>query len=212
MNDGLETKDLLVLTADSHMQSTVGALLRHRRLSLGITDIEFDVIRHPDSDPGCRTASEKLLGPLRGQYRKAMVLFDFEGCGSPNTLPTSLELALEGRYYNAGWTLDSVAFVVIAPELETWMFGTSYRALERLVRWPPGEPIRGWFESRGYLRPGETKPEDPKAAIGAVLRMQRTQVSAKLFGELAQTVSLAHCQDRAFQKFRSTLQRWFPAQ
>ena len=72
--------------------------------------------------------------------------------------------------------------------------------------------MRDWFETRGHLSPGSMKPGDPKATINAALRQQKTQMSAKLFADLARGVSLARCQDRAFQKFRTTLQRWFPAE
>ena len=203
-------KDLLVLTADTHMRSTVDVLLQHRRPALGISDLTADVIRHPDSDPGCRSASAKLLNPLRDKYRKAMVLFDFDGCGTHHTDPMSLERDLERQYYDAGWRPDSVAFVVIAPELETWMFGASHRNLERVLRWSQPVPLRDWFEAEGYLPAGSTKPEDPKATINAALNRQKTQISAKLFADLARNASLARCQDRAFQKLCNTLRRWFP--
>ena len=206
------TKDLLVLTADTHMQSAVETLLRYRRPSLQISDIDADVIRHPDSDPGCLTASDKLLNPLRDNYHKMMVVFDFDGCGARNIAPDDLEQALERQFQSVGWTTDSVAFIVIAPELETWIFGASYRDLQDVVRWSQSEPMKDWFESEGHLRLGALKPEDPKAAIAAALNRQRGHISAKLFADLARRVSLARCQDRAFQKFRATLQRWFPAE
>ena len=44
MTNGTAAKDLLVLTADSHMRSTVEALLRYRNVSLGISNITSDVI------------------------------------------------------------------------------------------------------------------------------------------------------------------------
>lgn len=205
-------KDLLVLTADTHIRIAVETLLRYRQSSLQISDIDVDVIRHPDSDPGCLTASEKLLNPLRANYRRMMVVFDFDGCGASNIAPDDIEQNLEQQYYRVGWTPDSVAFIVIAPELETWIFGATYRDIQNVVRWSQSMPIKDWFETEGFLRVGELKPEDPKAAIDAALNRQRGHISAKLFADLARRVSLNRCQDRAFQKFRSTLQRWFPAQ
>jgi hypothetical protein len=200
-------KDLIVLTADPQMQGTIATLLTERRRSLGISDLTFDVRAHPDRDSGCRTASASALSPLRRDYRKAMVIFDFHGSGAHSITVPELESQLE----TAGWSLDDVAVVVIEPELEAWIFGASWRHLEDAVRWSQSEPVREWLESREFLQQGVLKPSDPKAAFEALLSLQRIRRSGDLFVQLAKRVSLARCQDRAFQKFRATLQRWFPA-
>ena len=126
--------------------------------------------------------------------------------------PCELETNLEMHFANHGWGPDRVAFVVIEPELEAWLFGGSYGQIERAVGWSDTQSIQGWLIAGGYLTPGTYKPPDPKAAIESVLYRQRRPRSGRIFTYLAQRVSLARCQDRAFQKFRTTLQRWFPAQ
>jgi hypothetical protein len=204
-------KDLIVLTADPQMQGTIATLLTERRRSLGISDLTFDVRAHPDRDSGCRTASASALSPLRRDYRKAMVIFDFHGSGAHSITVPELESQLERQLETAGWSLDDVAVVVIEPELEAWIFGASWRHLEDAVRWSQSEPVREWLESREFLQQGVLKPSDPKAAFEALLSLQRIRRSGDLFVQLAKRVSLARCQDRAFQKFRATLQRWFPA-
>ena len=203
-------KDLLALTADAQMERTVSILLRHRRRALGIGDIAADVVRHPKRDPGCRANAGLLLNPRRNAYRKAMVIFDFDGCGERRRTAIELELALEQEFAGVGWEPDQVAFLVIEPELEAWLFGGADAHLQRAVDWPQDIAIRDWLQAQGHWNPGDGKPANPKAAIQAVLAQSRIPLSSEVFEAVARRAGLAHCQDRAFQKFRSTLRRWFP--
>ena len=204
-------KDLLVVAADKQIQRTIETLLSHRSQALRIQQIKVDVLRHPQKDSGCRTASEILLDPSRNQYRKMVVIFDYDGSGENSLVPEDLESSLESRYESRGWDLDSVAFIVIHPELEAWMFGATYGQLQHAVGWSQPEGAKDWLLERGLLADGEIKPQDPKAAVTAMLRLVKKPLASEVFVELAQCVSLARCQDRAFRKFRTTLQRWFPA-
>ena len=204
-------KDLIVLTADSQAQRTIETLLQFRRPSLEIGDISFEVHRHPHQDSGCRTTPGQVLNPLRSGFNKTMVVFDLEGSGAGNVSAEELESQIERQLEASGWVPDNVALVVIEPELEAWVFGASWRHLRDAVRWSQPEPVRAWLESQEFLQPGVLKPSDPKAAFEALLSLQRIRRSGDLFVQLAKRVSLARCQDRAFQKFRATLQRWFPA-
>ncbi len=152
------------------------------------------------------------MRPLRDEYQNALVMFDYDGCGVSQIAAPDLERNLEQFYEANGWPPSSVAFVVIEPELEAWMFGASFQQLQQFVGWSHTQNIREWLTRNGYLTAGSHKPDDPKSAIEAILDLQREPRSRRLYEHLARTVSLARCQDRAFQKFRSTLQRWFPAQ
>ncbi len=196
-------KDLFVLTADAQLQKTIETLLNHRRPSLGIGDISYDVHRHPRKDPGCRVEADSFLRQLRGSYNKALVASDVSAI--------ELEKQLEDKIEGAGWELDSVSVIVIEPELEAWLFGRAFRHLEQAVLWPGSEPIRNWLTANNHLSSGTVKPADPKAAIDAILFQKRIPRSASLYEEMAKRVSLAGCQDRAFQKLLATLRRWFPA-
>ena len=212
MTRNADAQDLFVLVADSQMQRTVETLLGYRRPALGIREITFEIQRHPHQDSGCRTASEGILRPLRDEYRNALVMFDYDGCGAGEITAPDLERSLEEFYENQGWPPSDVAFVVIEPELEAWIFGASSQQLQRFVSWSQAEDIREWLTRNGYLTAGRRKPDDPKGAIEAILDLQKEPRSRRLYEYLARTVSVARCQDRAFLKFRSTLQRWFPAQ
>lgn len=201
-----------MLAADPTMQRTVKTLLDHRHQALGISRLSSDVRAHPRRDPGCRLASEQVLDPVRQEFRKAIVIFDFHGCGENNLTAVQLENTLQQTFQAAGWGNDEIVFIVIDPELEAWIFGASFGQLESYLEWSQGLPIDEWLREKGHLSPGMRKPSDPQSALDAMLQLQKRKRSSKLFADLARTVGLARCQDRAFQKFRSTLQRWFPAQ
>ena len=198
-----------MLAADPTMQRTIKMLLEHRRGALGLTELSSDVLAHRNRDPGCRTQSGDVLIPLRDSYRKALVMLDYHGCGEQKLSAQQLEIAKELEYRQNGWGLDRVVFVVIEPELEAWIFASSLRHLEHLTGWVQTERLQKWLKDLGYLIPGSYKPVDPKSVLDLVLRTLDKRRSAKLFADLAQRVTLANCQDRAFLKFRDTLQRWF---
>lgn len=204
--------DLAVLTADWQMHRVIETLLRYRRQSLGISaDFSVKVLRHPHQDSGCRTDSQAIIAPLRSTHRNAMVIFDRHGSGAGNAPVLELERDLERQYERNGWEAGRVVFVVIEPELDAWVFGVPFQRLQQALEWSQPQPIPEWLASQGYLQPGAVKPQNPKSAVDEMLSLHRKHRSAKLYADLARNAGLASCQDRAFQKFRSTLQRWFPA-
>lgn len=205
------SKDLIVLAADGTMQRTIQTLLQERRDSLRISTLTVDFQTHRHRDSGCRTAPGLVINPLRNRYGRALVVFDFHGSGERCRTAPQLENDLERDLRNAGWGQDGIAVISIEPELEAWVFGASFQRLGQLINWSQRQPIRSWLEANGHLAPGETKPTDPQTALDAMLELQGKRRSRSLFTDLARTVSLTRCQDRAFQKFRSTLQRWFSA-
>lgn len=205
-------KDLLVLAADGTIQRTMQTLLEERRNALGISALTVDFRTHRHRDSGCRAAPGAVINPLRNQYRKAMVVFDFHGSGEQRRTADQLEIDLERDLQNAGWDNDGVAVVSIEPELEAWVFGVSAVHLKDVIGWSQPQSIQDWLERHGHVSHGEVKPTDPQTALDEMLQMQGKQRSRRLFADLARRVGLARCQDRAFQKFRTTLQRWFPAE
>ena len=200
------SKDLVVLAADGTIQRTIQTLLEERRDSLGISALTVDFQTHRHRDSGCRTAPGEVINPLRNRYAKGMVVFDFHGSGERQRTAVELEADLEQELRNAGWGPDGITVMVIEPELEAWVFGASSRQLERLVDWSQPTPISSWLELSGYVNPPEFKPSDPQSAFDEMLKLQGKRRSRRLFADLSRTVSLARCQDRAFNKFRAALQ------
>ena len=203
--------DLFVLTADSQQQATIETLLTRRRPSLGIRPSSFEIQRHANSDPGCRTDSPTLLRSLRARFSRAMVIFDLEGSGSGALSAVELEAQLEEAIQRTGWESGSVATIVIEPELEAWLFGANFTRLEQTTGWSQPQQLRLWLEERNFLNGRTVKPTDPKGAIEATLQETHRPRNAQLYQEVARHTGLAHCQDRAFRKFRDTLRNWFPA-
>lgn len=204
-------KDLIVLAADPTMQRTIKTLLDYRRESLGISNFSAEVMSHRNRDPGCRVASGEILNPVRNSYRKAMVIFDYHGCGERDRTASQLEIVLEQEFQSTGWGNDRIVFIAIDPELEAWAFGSSIEHLQLAIGWSQETPLKEWLELHGHLDTGTVKPLDPQTALDVALQLHGKRRSARLFVDLAHRASLVRCQDPAFQKFRATLRRWFPA-
>ena len=62
MNANAEHKDLIVLAADLDIENTISGLLS-RPSKLKAKKPSFDILRHPNRDPGCRTSAADLLRP-----------------------------------------------------------------------------------------------------------------------------------------------------
>jgi len=200
--------DLALLVADSMIEFAVRGVLG-RRASLRIRPVTFSSWTHPERDPGCRLRAHEFLRPFSSSFSHALVVFDRDGSGSDESRE-ALELEVGTRLAASGWN-DRASVVVIAPELEAWVWSDS-PAVPSILGWESqGADMRDWLTRAGFWPDGEVKPSEPKAALSAVLREVRQPHSASLFRELAEQVSLIRCADPAFAKLRSTLTAWFPA-
>jgi hypothetical protein len=113
-------KDLFVLTADADMLVVFRTILG-RPDALGIRPISFDVDRHANRDSGVfRNGPELLRAIPKNDFRYFVLAFDHDGSGC-NRQPAECATTLQER-------LDSFTFknrsavVVIAPELEEWLW------------------------------------------------------------------------------------------
>lgn len=200
-------KDLILLVADKDMEMSLKGLLpRHR--SLGFRPVSYDLFVHPDRDPGCFHKSHDFLRPFANQYERALVLLDYEGCGREGRERAALEADIERRLGESGWQ-DRAAAVVIAPELEIWVWSDSPQ-VDLALRWRETVPMREWLQGRNLLEKGASKPADPKRALEVVRRTMGVPRSPALFFELAQSVGTDRCIDPSFAKLRSCLREWFP--
>lgn len=202
-------QELVALVADLDMEYSLRGLL-NRRSKLGIAfSGQLQIRRHPNRDPGCRVDSQEFLRPFCNQFRYALVMFDLEGSGK-DTLPrTELENRIESQLFANGWQ-NRAAVVVIAPELENWVWSNSPE-VDRICGWNRRSPsLREWLVAKGHVKNLTDKPERPKEAFRAALRAARKQPSASLFRQLAESVDFEGCVDPAFNKLRAVLQKWFP--
>lgn len=199
--------DLVILAAGKNESEIVRTLVEQRHRSLGIRPIRCSVLNHPRRDPGCLRESPQILQTYLTRAARALVVFDWEGSGREEQTAAELEEEVTATLEVRGWT-DRCTVIVIAPELETWLW-TSSPHVSRILGW--GDDYEALVENlkdRGF-RFVDGKPDRPKEAVEFCLREKRVQRSSALYGEIAAKVSLTRCVDRSFQKLRSTLIKWF---
>jgi len=202
-------RDLIVLVADLDMEQAIRGILS-RWQSLQIRSLDYEIMRHPNRDPGCFTQADELLRSQSQTFAYALVLFDHEGSGQEKNTPQTIQDALEERLAQKGWG-DRARVIVIQPELEIWLWSDSPH-VEEILGWKGRNPtLWEWLQARGFLD-GGIKPQNPKAAYVKAAKEAGKRLSAAIFKAIAESVSLKHCQDPAFLRFKETLQAWFPAQ
>ncbi len=169
-------KDLVVLVADKNMQATLrGALARPE--ALGIRPISFDFRVHPGRDGGARTSGPAVLATEHRRFSHALLVLDLEGSGSNTEDRIALERELDERL-SVQWE-DRAKSVVIAPELDAWMWGAD-NALRDVFRWPLPGTIREWLLADGFEIDAAGKPARPKEALEAIVRVHRQARSSAL--------------------------------
>ena len=111
MTEGPGRRDLYVLVADQDMRETMLKLLG-RSKSLGIRPVTYTVERHLNRDPGCRTDALRYLHPRASKYRRALIVFDKEGCGRESATREEIQREVEQDLACAGWRQRSKVIVI----------------------------------------------------------------------------------------------------
>jgi hypothetical protein len=200
-------KDLVILVADKNMEQAVHGLLR-RPQALAIRQLTYDLFVHPRHDPGCLNEAHDFLRPLIGEYDRALVMFDHHGCGHKQEPPDTLADAVKDRLERNGWP-GQAETVVLAPELEAWVWSNSPH-VDDCLGWAGRQPaLRDWLAANHFWPTNDPKPPRPKEAMEAALREARKPRSSAIYLELAGRVSLHGHAEPAFLRFTRALQRWF---
>jgi hypothetical protein len=198
-------KDLVLLVADKNAHFALkGALGRPE--ALGIRPIEFEFRVHPGRDGGTRRTGPEVLALERRRFRHALLVLDFEGCGTDLPNATALEAQLDGRL-STHWK-EAAKSIVIEPELDVWVWGAD-NAVEAIIEWPAGKSVREWLRERGFTFEANEKPTRPKEALEAALRIPGLPRSSALYQTIAEKISLRRCGDEAFIRLRKQLLGWF---
>ena len=165
---------------------------------------------HPRRDPGCYHEGPGFLRELAGEGpAKGLLLFDQAWDGNPHEAASATEVATRERLSGLQGRAD---VVVIEPELEAWVWSDSPE-VDRCLGWAGRQPgLREWLRQNGLWDETAVKPSDPKMAYEKALREARKRKSNMIFAELASSVALRRCTDRAFIRLKDILQRWFPAE
>ena len=202
------TLDLVCLVADKNMEATLSGLFSRPR-SLGIREIEFELLVHPLRDPGCYHSSADLLAGLRADARHELVVLDYSWEGVPAESAPSLERRMEHRLAPSGLAPWAVP-IVIYPELESWVWSPSPH-VDNALGWRGRSPgLREALRNNGLWPTDAPKPPDPKAAVEWAAKETRLPRSSSIYRQIASRASTRRCQDRAFRKLRKQLQGWFP--
>jgi hypothetical protein len=200
-------RDLVVLVADKNLEAVVSGLLGRPR-SFAIKPIEYDLFVHPRRDPGCLNEASEFLRSFSEAYRHALVLFDHQGCGREETPPDEIADLVREQIELAGWA-GRAEVVVLAPELEVWVWTDSPHVPHCLGWADHAPPLRQWLADRGSWPRDEAKPREPKAALEAALREVRKPRSSAIYGDLARSVSLRGHNEPAFLRLSEALKKWF---
>ena len=199
-------KDLVLLVADKNAHFALkGALARPE--ALGIAPIEFEFRVHPGRDGGVRKTGSDALAREHRRFKHALLVLDFEGCGSDLPNAEALEMQLDLRL-KAIWQ-SAAKSVVIEPEVDVWIWGSD-NAVEEVIEWRSGKRLREWLRDEGYTFDENDKPTRPKEAIEAAMKVAGTPRSSALYQRIAEKISLSRCADSAFLRLRNQLREWFP--
>lgn len=129
--------------------------------------------------------------------------------GTLRLLRERIQDQVEATPNRNGWAQRSKA-IVIAPELESWLWSPAEAVAQRLGWGGDFGPLQRWLDAKGLWPAGQFKPPDPKGAMEQALRHKKKVRSSALFGELAASVQFARCRDPAFVELRQILREWFP--
>jgi len=190
------------------MEAAISALL-DRPQSIGMRPVTHRIQTHPERDPGCYHRGPEFLRPFRSQAHHALIILDYAWDGNPAATGLDVEKNLEKRLSQAGMRGWAKA-LVIAPELEAWVFAQSPHVPRILGMEGTTANLREKLEDRGLWSRGDAKPQDPKAAMEWILKRTRQPRSSSIYRKLATKVSTASCTDQAFVRLKSHLQKWFP--
>ncbi|MFO8057476.1 MAG: hypothetical protein R6V10_09285 [bacterium] len=143
------------------------------------------------------------------KYDYSLVMFDRDFDKKKDRSASGLETEVKERLEQNGWEGRCEA-VVIDPELENWVWSGS-ACVGEILKWPGSTAdLKSWLIDKGKWDPESTKPGDPKGAMGTAMKEKRVKKSSSLFKKIGERSSLKDCSDRAFLKFKKTLQLWFP--
>lgn len=205
-------RDLIVLAADNQAKATLSGLLENRRRSLGIREIDYELIVHLKRDPGCFQTSHDLLRSQATRYSRCIVIFDYEGCGRDHRMsPDDVSADVLSRLLSNGWSAGEACVIVIVPELEAWVWSNSPHVAKEIAGLRTINEVSKMLRTAGFLNDEEERPSRPKEAMEFILKQTGKPNSSSVFRTLAEKVSLTNCEDPAFLALSNQLRAWFPA-
>lgn len=208
-------RDCLFLVADKNMEGMLKGFFSrdafHRAMGCGHFDFDLRqdlLVAHGQNDPGLYTRANEFLQPYASTHRHAVIIVDAEWGGSPGE--DAISKRLNQHLLNAGWLDESGCAVVIAPELENWVWQESPHVCSVLGYDGTFVALRTRLENEGFWQPTKAKPDRPKEAVEWTLRQSKKARSSAIYQKLATRITARGCTDPAFHTLRNALLRWFP--
>ncbi len=167
----------------------------------------FDVVVHPNRDPGIFNEANELLKLFPKKYSHCLVILDHEGSGQEKKSREKIEEEIHKTISQVGWE-NRICVICIQPELENWIWVSDVR-LREAVSWNHKISIYEWLQQNKLKHMDNPKPEHPKEAFERVLRACKTPRSSSLYEQIASRASYKYCQDPAFCKMLDCLKKWF---
>ena len=158
-------KDLVLLVADKNAQFALkGALNRPEAWAFAPSSLSFACI--PAGDGGTRKSGPEMLALERRRFSHALLVLDFEGCGTDLPNATALETQLDKKL-SSQWKTDAKS-IVIEPELDVWVWGAD-NAVEAVIEWPAGKGVREWLLEQGFTVRRQQEADPSQGGTGSSL-------------------------------------------
>ncbi len=202
-------RDCIFLVADANMKAAFQGFFErdhfYNRLDCGKFDFDVTqdlIVASGDNDPGLYTRAHELLRTYVKTHAHAVVVLDAEWDGSPGA--QEIETHIARNLILSGWNEENCKVIVIAPELENWIWQKNIHVATALG-------MQSVQDITADIWPkGQIKPDRPKETMEAVLKQNRIPRSSSIYSAITSKVSIRHCQDASFQELKMTMQKWFP--
>jgi len=202
--------------ADKRMRTCFAAFYTRADVSrqLGCAPFAFDPEKDVFQDPGCTDPgsywyAHENLDPYKGTHERVLVVLDEQWEASPGAVTIAVDV--RRNLESAGWAADRVEVVVIAPELEAWMW-TGASTVNGALRCDPNLDVRAQLGRDNLWPDGNPKPPDPKWAIKAAMHYGRAKSETLAMKHICAQADVGGCLDPAFALMRDAFRRWFPAE
>ncbi|MBF0181808.1 MAG: hypothetical protein HQM03_17460 [Magnetococcales bacterium] len=203
-------KDLLVLTADADAEAIIKSVLA-RHQSLGVRQIEFEVMRHPMRDPGIFKEGPEFARLFKDKYNFLIIIFDHHGSGC-NKSTQECHQSIQSRLDGITWK-DRSFSAVISPEIEEWLwfnkhsichfFNMTETELQLLV---------GEYSDKHSKDPPKEKPKEVLDYV-CYRKLKKNHLLPREYKAIASRASLMDWQNsESFGSLVHQLRSWFPQQ
>lgn len=153
-----------------------------------------------------------FLSPLKTTYEKAVILVDAQFPGSPGA-----EVIIEDIDHNlvsCGWEREDFSIGVFQPELEMLMWSSNNDLISELVRFQDDQyTFDDWLVAEGWISGIGQVPTQPKEALEALIRKNRTGRNVKhslVCKNFAKQIDVDGCVHHVFGNLVASVSSWFP--